>query len=144
MKIANRYCNMCGSQFSVKKSALKHGSGHFCSTKCKTLNLQDTRDGGTFTKKIDIPGHSLNSGYIFVMSKDHPHRNRDGYVRQHRLVMEEHLGRYLDKNEIVHHIDGNKLNNSLDNLEVITRVEHARSHYEEKLGNRWKTDQKLL
>ena len=46
----------------------------------------------------------------------------------HRKVMEENLGRKLESSEIVHHIDGNTLNNSLDNLELTTRSKHAKEH----------------
>lgn len=52
-------------------------------------------------------------------------------VRLHRFIMEQKLGRKLGKNECVHHIDGNKLNNSIDNLEVCTREEHLKKHYEQ-------------
>lgn len=57
-------------------------------------------------------------GYILVKVVDHPHKDRHGYVREHRLVMEQHLGRYLLPSEVVHHRDGNKQNNALDNLEM--------------------------
>lgn len=46
----------------------------------------------------------------------------------HRDVMQKHLGRELLSSEIVHHIDGNKLNNELSNLELVSRIEHARHH----------------
>ena len=46
----------------------------------------------------------------------------------HRLVMEEHLGRKLNRNEYVHHIDGNPHNNDIDNLEIISPTEHMRHH----------------
>lgn len=46
----------------------------------------------------------------------------------HRHIMEELLGRKLGPNEIVHHKDGNKLNNDPSNLEVMSRSEHARLH----------------
>ena len=53
-----------------------------------------------------------------------------GRVREtHRYVMEQKLGRKLLRTEIVHHIDGNKLNNNPDNLELMTLVEHTRMHY---------------
>lgn len=45
--------------------------------------------------------------------------------------MEEKLGRSLQPGEIVHHIDGNKRNNSPENLMVMTQSEHARLHYEQ-------------
>lgn len=47
---------------------------------------------------------------------------------EHRVVMEAHLGRKLTRNEIVHHKDGNKKNNAIDNLEVMTQSEHIRLH----------------
>jgi hypothetical protein len=57
-------------------------------------------------------------GYVLILRTDHPHRSRHGYVREHRLVMEAHLGRLLEPTEIVHHKDGNRQNNALENLEV--------------------------
>lgn len=57
-----------------------------------------------------------NLGYRYVRSEDHPHRNKDSYVLEHRIVMESIVGRYLTKNEVVHHRDRNRLNNSPDNL----------------------------
>ena len=49
-------------------------------------------------------------------------------IDEHRLIMQNVLGRKLDRNEVVHHIDGNKSNNSLENLIVMTRSEHTRLH----------------
>ena len=46
-----------------------------------------------------------------------------------RFLMQEQLGRKLQENEVVHHIDGNKLNDSIENLEVMTRDKHVEEHY---------------
>lgn len=46
----------------------------------------------------------------------------------HRFLMEQVLGRPLQRDEVVHHKDGNKLNNSIDNLQVMSRKEHSRLH----------------
>lgn len=54
---------------------------------------------------------------------------------EHRLVVEQKIGRPLRSDEIVHHIDGNKRNNSLNNLMICTRAEHARIHFSKKVGD---------
>jgi hypothetical protein len=50
------------------------------------------------------------------------------YIKEHRWVMEQHIGRKLLRSEDVHHKDGNTLNNSIDNLEILTKSEHAHYH----------------
>ena len=50
----------------------------------------------------------------------------------HREILEKKIGRKLKRNEVAHHIDGNKLNNVQDNLEVMTRSYHGKHHIENK------------
>lgn len=77
-------------------------------------------------------------GYILTKSPNHPFCSCGGYVREHRLVMEKHIGRFLKPEEIVHH-DGiryplgstkNKQDNRVENLRLFSNLsEHQKHHY---------------
>jgi uncharacterized membrane protein YheB (UPF0754 family) len=71
-------------------------------------------------------------GYISCYAPKHPFATKMGYVREHRLVVEKRIGRYLREDEAVHHINGIKDDNSDKNLQLMTDGEHKRLHQQLK------------
>jgi hypothetical protein len=69
-----------------------------------------------------------SGGYISLFLPDHPMARKNGYVSEHRYEMSKKLGRLLEKDEIVHHINGIKDDNRPDNLALGTRISHQEFH----------------
>ena len=67
-------------------------------------------------------------GYIHIFCKNHPYANVSRRVKEERLIMEEHLDRYLRSEEIIHHKNGDKQDNHLENLQIVSSSEHSRLH----------------
>ena len=76
-------------------------------------------------------------GYIWVWCPEHPNANlgklrNKGYIQEHRLIMSNFLKRVLKHYEHVHHINGNKSDNRIENLMLLTNSEHRTLHMKEK------------
>lgn len=80
-------------------------------------------------------------GYVLVYCPDHPQADRQGFVLEHRLVVENEIGRYLSKDEVIHHKNGNKEDNRIENLEIMSRAEHIDQHRNELLGGFYNAQQ---
>jgi hypothetical protein len=77
-------------------------------------------------------GEKNHEGYKQLLIPEHPHAFGIGYVYEHRYIMEQHIGRFLKTKEHVHHINGNKLDNRIENLQLLSSSEHTKLHQKEK------------
>ena len=102
----------------LRESGIPHHSiGHICSE--ETIRKMSLAKKGKYAGPKHPcwkGGRKISYGYIYVKCPDHPGANSLGYIREHRLVMEKGIGRILKPTEHVHHINGNKTDNRLENL----------------------------
>jgi len=74
-------------------------------------------------------------GYIHILLKGHPRTNCKNYVPEQVLVVEKHLGRYLSKENAIHHINEIKDDNRIENLYLFpSESEHQRYHQKFRKG----------
>jgi len=113
-------CRNCKQGFRFKKSVPRI----FCSASCQQRYQRLENHplwGGGKVKNSD--------GHMQIRMPSHPHAFINGYVFEHRIVMEKHLNRYLDPREVVHHNDNNKTNNAIGNLTLFKdNSEHMKYH----------------
>lgn len=125
-QVDEKHCSRCHLPF-VKKSKQSYKqfeNQEFCSKVCKAKELKSDNFS-------NWKGGKRKSGdYVQIYTPYHPYA-RNGYVMEHRLVMERKLKRFILPSEHVHHKNGIKNDNRLSNLEVLDGKEHNRLHAKE-------------
>ena len=138
-------CDWCGGKFERRYSHSINRKNQFCSRQCYGKWQSENRTGKNsplFEKhlseehrkklsknmigKYSGENHPLwkggkinNKGYILVYKPNYPNNRKDNYIYEHRLIMEEYLGRCLFSYEIIHHKNGIKTDNRIENLELL-------------------------
>jgi hypothetical protein len=124
-------CECCGKEVYIPLA--RQESFRFCSQVCHgkmVLGIPEVqarikRKIGKNHWRWKKEGCKRKDGYVLISV------NGQRYF-EHRYVMEKHLGRKLSFDETIHHKDGNKENNKLKNLEIISRSDHTRIYHPKK------------
>jgi len=117
-------CENCGKERWVRIVKGKPYRNNLCQSCSQRGEHSGCWKGGRFKDK--------SNGYVLIKLQPddffYPMQTGMGYVFEHRLVMAKHLGRCLQSWEWVHHKNGIKDDNRIENLELTTKGNHSRQH----------------
>jgi hypothetical protein len=155
----NKICKQCKKEFTVNRPPAlvkKLGEPKFCNYRCYwdskkgiySEHLKKTQGIGAkkligrpnpSTRKRNLTNNPMWNKSKKIQKKPFTTINWNGYSmvyigkgkyrREHILIMEKHIGRKLESNECVHHINGYKQDNRLENLQLMTKSEHMKLHH---------------
>ena len=110
-----KICEICGNGFEIRKS--HYDKRRTCGYRCQGILRSLTKSAeNSYQWK---GGRKLSSdGYVLAHSPGHPREDRSGFVREHILVAEKALGKYIPNGARVHHVNLNRADNSNSNLVV--------------------------
>ena len=120
----------CGNIAYISSYELQHGNTKSCGClRREFFASQSGRQSGIGNPNWKGGRTKTPEGYIQIRVHNHPHATTNGYVMEHRLVMEKYLERYLSPLEVVHHCNGVKDDNRIENLMLFNSgIDHTKFH----------------
>lgn len=103
--------------------------GHYA----RLLKFGDVQEDVPLRKVGKMGEGTVRNGYRLIFKPDHPNATASGQIREHIYVMSEHLGRPLLPHENVHHKNGVRDDNRLENLELWTTAQPSGQRVEDKV-----------
>lgn len=117
----------CGNETASFGTGLRNGTT--CSCGCLRNERVSQATSGELNHKWKGGRKISKRGYIQIIRTTNPCSHIDGYILEHRAVMEQMIGRPLKTHEIVHHCNGDKTDNRPFNLQLFSsQKEHMKRH----------------
>lgn len=138
-------CGHCGVHFTRWQSNMRNRAAAYCSRRCSGMAQRESRrvpcahcgdriwrtPARLSAQKRQFCSHRCYGLWMRSGSTKHGYRlvtTDRGRMLEHRVVMEEHIGRPLRADEVVHHINGKKADNRIENLEIMSIADHTAHH----------------
>lgn len=147
----SRICVLCGKEYKPNNSNAKH-----CSPECMAESCRIRARKYYYEKRKHpciICGQSCKAsicqscssvhryydkhgGYVYLRIPNYPSAQKNGTILEHRYVMEKFLGRQLTRDEIIHHLNGIRNDNRIENLAIVGKHSHPSKSYIKSLQKR--------
>lgn len=126
-----RRCETCGKILEKKDNMSKKyfKERKYCSLKCRPSDYRNNPRTGENHHMWKGGRYKHSDGYWYILKKDYTSSNKQGYILEHRYIMEQHIGRLLTSKECVHHINEDKSDNRIENLRLCIKGHNHKQHH---------------